>query len=70
MHGFHLLSPRQAQTTAVPFLSIMPHHFKQVAIIGVGLIGGSLGLVLKHAHRRYHRRRVAGELKISRRRLK
>jgi prephenate dehydrogenase len=28
----------------------MPHHFKQVAIIGVGLIGGSLGLVLKHAH--------------------
>ena len=43
-------SPRQAQTTAVPFSSIMPHHFKQVAIIGVGLIGGSLGLVLKHAH--------------------
>jgi prephenate dehydrogenase len=28
----------------------MSHHFKQVAIIGVGLIGGSLGLVLKHAH--------------------
>lgn len=27
----------------------MSHHFKQVAIIGVGLIGGSLGLVLKHA---------------------
>jgi prephenate dehydrogenase len=27
----------------------MSHHFKHVAIIGVGLIGGSLGLVLKHA---------------------
>jgi prephenate dehydrogenase len=27
----------------------MAHHFKHVAIIGVGLIGGSLGLVLKHA---------------------
>ena len=26
----------------------MSHHFKHVAIIGVGLIGGSLGLVLKH----------------------
>jgi prephenate dehydrogenase len=26
----------------------MTHHFKHVAIIGVGLIGGSLGLVLKH----------------------
>lgn len=25
----------------------MTHHFKQAAIIGVGLIGGSLGLVLK-----------------------
>ena len=36
-------SPRQAQTTAVPFCRFMPHHFKQVAIIGVGLIGGSRG---------------------------
>jgi prephenate dehydrogenase len=27
----------------------MSHHFNHVAIIGVGLIGGSLGLVLKHA---------------------
>jgi prephenate dehydrogenase len=27
----------------------MSHHFKHVAIIGVGLIGGSLGLVLKQA---------------------
>ena len=31
------------------FPLIMPHHFKQVTIIGVGLIGGSLGLVLKQA---------------------
>lgn len=28
----------------------MPHHFKHVAIIGVGLIGGSLGLVLKRGN--------------------
>ncbi len=25
----------------------MPVHFKQVAIIGVGLIGGSLGMILR-----------------------
>jgi prephenate dehydrogenase len=42
-----MTQPSGKSASVMPGRPNAPVHFKQVAIIGVGLIGGSLGMLLK-----------------------